>query len=136
MAASAPSSLVSHAHFASLPAVPITRHPRILPICTTSEPVAPAAPETTSVSPAFGLPISLRPYQPVNPGTPSTPRNADGGASFGSRARRPSPFDTKCSRQPRLLTTSAPVGKLVLREVITSPTARPSAGWPTCHGWA
>src|SRR4029453_14845448 len=56
MAASAPSSLVSHAHFSSLPAVPTTRRPRILPICTTSEPVAPAGPVPTA---ALGLPISL-----------------------------------------------------------------------------
>ena len=38
------------------------------------EPVAPAAPETTSVSPGLGCPISVRPYHPVKPGTPRTPR--------------------------------------------------------------
>src|SRR5215472_12116009 len=128
MATSAPSVLVSHVHLSSVPAVPTTRQPRILPICTTREPVAPAAPETTSVSPPLGLPISLRPYQPVKPGTPRTPRNTDGGATARSMTSTPSPSDTKCSRQPRLLTTSAPTGNFELCDVTTSPTARPSAG--------
>src|SRR5215468_4326839 len=94
-------------HLSSLPAVPITRQPQILPSWTTREPVAPAAPETTSVSPDLGLPISLRPYQPVKPGMPSTPRYAESG-SDGSTALSPSPFETKYSRQPSMLATAAP----------------------------
>jgi hypothetical protein len=39
--------------------MPITRQPAILPIWPTSDPVAPAAPEMTSVSPATGLPTFI-----------------------------------------------------------------------------
>lgn len=40
----------------------MTLHPRRLPSWQTSEPTAPAAPETTSVSPFLMRPMSCRPY--------------------------------------------------------------------------
>ena len=41
--------------------MPTARHPLILAICPTTEPTAPDAAATTTVSPAFGWPISRRP---------------------------------------------------------------------------
>ena len=42
-------------------AIPITWQPQRLASWPATEPVAPAAPETTTVSPSFGLPISFSP---------------------------------------------------------------------------
>ena len=42
---------VSHAHFSRPPAMPMTRQPLSLAICTAIEPTAPAAAEITTVSP-------------------------------------------------------------------------------------
>ena len=61
MAASKLASSVSQLHFFVPPAIPITRHPFILAICPAIEPVAPAAPEITTVSPSLGPPTSSRP---------------------------------------------------------------------------
>src|SRR6266851_962860 len=130
MEASAPSSLVRYAHLSSVPAVPTTRQPTILPIWTTRDPVAPAAPETTSVSPGLGLPIILSPYQPVKPGIPSTPRYAARG-SDGSTGLSPSPLDTKYSRQPSMLLTTAPSLSEGCLDSTMRPMARPSIGLPT-----
>ena len=41
--------------------MPTTRAPAILAICPATEPVAPAAAETTTVSPSFGRPMSVMP---------------------------------------------------------------------------
>ena len=41
--------------------MPMTRQPAIFAIWAAAEPVAPAAPETTTVSPGFGRPTSRRP---------------------------------------------------------------------------
>lgn len=51
--------------------MPTTRQPWIFAICPTAEPVAPAAPETTTVSPAFGRPTSRSPKYAVMPVGPS-----------------------------------------------------------------
>ena len=40
----------------------------------TTLPTAPDAADTSTVSPAFGCPISFRPNQAVSPGMPRTPR--------------------------------------------------------------
>ena len=61
MQASKPSSLTTQSHLAWPPAMPTTRQPLILAIWPTVWPTAPAAPETTTVSPAFGWPTSIRP---------------------------------------------------------------------------
>src|SRR6266403_4079816 len=70
MAASKCASLTSQAHLFLPPAVPITRQPLILAIWPATEPVAPAAPDTTTVSPALILPISIIPKYDVRPLTP------------------------------------------------------------------
>ena len=54
--------------------MPIVRQPWILAIWPTSEPTAPAAAVTTTVSPGLGLPISIRPTSAVGPATISTPK--------------------------------------------------------------
>ena len=74
--ASKPSSSVIHAHFSGPPAMPTTRQPMILPICPATDPTAPAAPDTTTVSPSFGCATSNMPKYAVSPVTPSTLRNA------------------------------------------------------------
>ena len=61
MAASKLASSVSQLHFLVPPAIPITRQPLILAICPATEPVAPAAPEMTTVSPSLGSPTSSKP---------------------------------------------------------------------------
>lgn len=71
MAASIPSSPVSQSHFAFPPAIPMTRHPLIFAICAAAAPVAPAAPETTTVSHAAMRPTSSSPIYAVSPVTPS-----------------------------------------------------------------
>src|SRR5208283_3853565 len=43
------------------PAMPTTRQPWIRAICPATIPTSPAAPETTTVWPACGLPMSRRP---------------------------------------------------------------------------
>ena len=50
----------------SPPAMPTARHPQSLASCPTIEPVAPAAPETTTVWPRSGFPTSLRPKYAVS----------------------------------------------------------------------
>src|ERR1700675_332482 len=71
MAASKPYSSTSHLHFSAPPAMPTARQPWIFAIWPTMDPVAPAAPETTTVSPALGRPTSSRPKYAVIPVTPN-----------------------------------------------------------------
>ena len=61
MQASKPSSLTTQSHLAAPPAMPTTRQPLILASWPTVCPTAPAAPETTSVSPGLGKPTSSSP---------------------------------------------------------------------------
>ena len=65
-------SFFSQLHFSSLPAIPTTRQPLILAIWHTIEPTAPAAAETTTVSPFFGCPMSRKPKYAVGPVKPRT----------------------------------------------------------------
>ena len=51
--------------------MPITRQPWIFAICPAADPVAPAAPEMTTVSPTFGRPTSRSPKYAVMPVGPS-----------------------------------------------------------------
>jgi hypothetical protein len=51
--------------------MPMARQRLILAICPTSDPTAPAAPDTTTVSPACGRQISSSPKYAVRPGIPS-----------------------------------------------------------------
>src|ERR1700737_2338165 len=56
MHASNPNSSTTTRHFSGPPAMPTTLAPAILAICPASDPVAPAAAETTTVSPGCGPP--------------------------------------------------------------------------------
>ena len=67
-------------HFSAPPAMPTTRQPLILAIWPTTWPTAPAAAETTTVSPATGRPISSSPKYAVIPGMPRTLRYFVSGA--------------------------------------------------------
>ena len=53
--------------------MPTTRAPLIFAIWAATEPTAPAAAETTTVSPGCGLPMSVSPTQAVRPVMPSAP---------------------------------------------------------------
>ena len=63
-------------------------------ICPTTAPTAPEAAETTTVSPAFGCPMSSRPTYAVWPGMPRTPTAVEIGAAAGSSLRTPAPSDS------------------------------------------
>ncbi len=54
--------------------MPTARAPAARASCPTMEPTAPVAAETSTVSPALGAMILLRPYQAVTPGMPTGPR--------------------------------------------------------------
>ena len=58
MQASNPNSSVTTRHFSGPPAMPMTRQPLILAICPATLPTAPAAPDTTTVSPSLAFPVS------------------------------------------------------------------------------
>ena len=70
--------------------MPMVRQPLILAICPTHDPTAPAAVETTTVSPAFGWPISSSAKYAVRP---FSPRIAERG---GNRQPRPGDFALDC----------------------------------------
>ena len=55
--------------------MPTTRAPLTFAICPTIVPTAPAAPQTSTVSPSpFSAPTSSSPKYAVMPGMPSAPR--------------------------------------------------------------
>jgi hypothetical protein len=72
-----PNSSATKRHLSGPPAMPTARHPLILAICPTTEPTAPDAVATATVSPAFGRPISRIRLQP--------PRALSKGRSFALR---------------------------------------------------
>ncbi len=53
--------------------------PRALAIWPATEPTAPAAAETNTVSPGCNEAMSVSPTHAVNPGIPRAPSSADGG---------------------------------------------------------
>ena len=74
--------------------MPTARQPLSLASWPTTEPTAPEAADTTTVSPALGLPISIRPHQAVMPGMPSTESAVESGAASGSSFIDMSPVET------------------------------------------
>src|SRR5688572_28955803 len=116
--------------------MPTARHPRIFASCPTAEPTAPAAAETTTVSPAFGAPRSYSPTYAVTPGIPAAPRYAEAGTRETSTLRRPAPSDVAHSCQPREPTTASPAAKRGFRDSTTSPTVPPTITPPTGTGVA
>ena len=114
----------TQSHFSGPPAVPITWQPRILAIWPATDPVAPAAPETTTVSPACGFPMSSNPKYAVRPVVPKTPMASTGSAPGGT-CRMPSgprASATVYSCHPVMPETSAPTGSWSVFDSITSPT--------------
>src|SRR5882757_5855880 len=105
MQASKPSSSVTWRHFAGPPAMPTDRAPLILAIWPTSEPTAPEAADTTTVSPALGRPIFISPHHAVMPGMPSTDSAAESGAALGSSFIDMAPLDTAWLCQPEYSAT-------------------------------
>ncbi len=93
--------------------MPTARHPAILASWPTTDPVAPAAPETSTVSPATGRPTLNSPQYAVTPVVPRTDSIAVGGNAV-SILTSPSPLDTCHSVQP-------------VEPITISPTAKP--GW-------
>ena len=69
------------------PAIPTVRQPVSFAIWPTICPTAPAAPETTTVSPGFGSQTSSRPKYAVNPVAPITCSASVGGSSTGGTLR-------------------------------------------------
>ncbi len=88
--------------------MPTTRQPFIFATWPTTWPTAPAAPDTTTVSPAFALPTSSRPKYAVMPGMPSVPRYTGSGARRGSTLVSCFAFATAYSCTPRMPTTWSP----------------------------
>ena len=107
-----------------------------MPSCPTTCPTAPEAAETTSVSPAFGSPMSFSPTQAVRPGMPSTPSAVEGGASFGSSGISALPGRTEKVCQPKPPSTQSPSLKRGSREAATWPTAPHSITPPIATGFA
>ena len=75
-------------------AMPTARAPKIFASCPTVAPTGPLAAATTTVSPAFGRPIWVRPAYAVKPGMPTTPSAVVTGALPGSSLRTVEPFCT------------------------------------------
>ena len=74
--------------------MPTARAPKIFASCPTVAPTGPLAAATTTVSPAFGRPIWVRPAYAVKPGMPRTPSAVVTGALPGSSLRTVEPFCT------------------------------------------
>jgi len=70
----------------------VTRQPLILAIWPATEPVAPAAPDTTTVSPGLILPISIIPKYDVRPLTPKNPNARLGGVPGATFCIPPKPL--------------------------------------------
>src|SRR5207247_2072618 len=67
----------------------------------TDDPIsAPEAADTTTVSPALGCPMSIRPTYAVMPGIPRTPMAVEIGGPCGSSFLRSLPFDRAYSCHP------------------------------------
>src|SRR3954470_8330521 len=107
--------------------MPTTLQPWILAIGPTALPTAPAAPDTTTVLPATGLPTSSRPKYAVRPGMPSVlsitgsgPSPGDSRASIGMS---PSPLVIAYSCRPNVPSTFTPGENPGCFDSITRPIA-------------
>src|SRR5262249_47663220 len=110
--------------------MPTARQPCSLASWPTTEPTAPDAAETTTVSPALGLPICIRPHHAVMPGMPSTDKAADNGAALGSSLVTMAPFDTAKLCQPEYSATKSPSLNLGFFDFTTWPTVPPTMASP------
>src|SRR6516165_7721967 len=85
MHASNPKSSTTARHFSGPPAIPTTRAPAILAIWPATDPVAPAAADTTTVSPGWGRPMPAIPKYAVAPVGPYTDITASWSSLSGPR---------------------------------------------------
>ena len=126
MQSSKPATSRTHACFSSVLAVPTTRAaPIARAIWPASEPVAPAAAVTSTVSPAAGRPISRIPTHAVTPVVPSTPRASLGSPMSGGKSSNGAPSRgarVAYSCQPRLPSTRSPAANPGCADVTTWPT--------------
>jgi hypothetical protein len=99
--------------------MPTARHPLIFASWPTTAPTAPDAADTTTVSPAFGCPMSMRPTYAVMPGMPRTPMAVEIGGPLGSSFRRSLPLDRAYSCQPSYPATRSPALNAGLRDSTT-----------------
>src|SRR3954471_22454524 len=102
----------------------------------TSEPTAPAAPETNTVSPGLNSADSSRPEYAVRPGMPRTPRYVDSGAAAPSTLTYRPASSTAWVRQPAWCSTWSPGFTSSTWDSTTSPTAPPDMTSPTSNGGA
>ena len=70
-------------HFFFPPAIPTVLQPKSFAICPTTEPTAPEAADTTTVSLSLTFPTSLSPKYAVLPGIPAGPKKDCIGARSG-----------------------------------------------------
>ena len=107
--------------------MPTARQPWILAIWPTTLPTAPAAPDTTTVLPATGLPMSSRPKYAVRPGMPSvlsiTGSGTSPGDSRGSIGVTPSPLEIAYSCRPNVPRTCVPTASCGCFDSTTLPIA-------------
>src|SRR6266550_4394637 len=100
--------------------MPTVRQPASLASCPAICPTAPAAAETTTVSPGRGLPMSKRPKYAVNPVRPTACSASVGGSSTGGTWRSAPARAVAYSCQPSCPTTRSPALK---RESLLSTTS-------------
>ena len=91
--------------------------------CAATEPVAPAAPDTTTVSPGCAFPTSSMPKYAVIPVAPSTPLIWRMGSPAGTTFAVASGPHTECSCHPSSPVTIEPTGTSAARDSTTSPIA-------------
>src|ERR1022692_77940 len=110
--------------------MPMTRQRLILAICPTSDPTAPAAPDTTTVSPACGRQISSSPKYAVRPGIPRTYNADEMGPAAGSIWRNDLPGAAAYSCQPSMPSTVSPAEWRGSFDSTTRPTTPPTITSP------
>src|SRR5713226_8596951 len=108
----------------------------MLAICPATEPTAPAAPDTTTLSNGLIAQTSCNPKYAVRPVKPSAPKAVDTGAAVLSSLRQPDPFETTCSCHPVCPTTMSPAEKPVFFDSTTSATPPPTISPPISTGGA
>jgi hypothetical protein len=113
-------------HFSSPPAMPTTRQSCTFAICPTMDPTAPAAADTTTVSPRSSAPTSRRPKYAVMPVMPSAPRYT---GSAAATLNAPAPSETTYSWTPNIPVRWSPGAKSGWLEATTS-TSEPARMTP------
>jgi hypothetical protein len=116
--------------------MPTARQPLIRAIWPTAEPTAPAAEDTSTVSPGCGRPTSSSAKYAVIPGMPRMPSAVEIGASAGSTGRSAAASATAYSCQPSMPSTMSPAARSGLSLRTTWPTTPPTITSPISTGLA